>query len=420
MSKRMIMRSDETAKTYSLEGAALVTSRKALRKSVKIDGRKIDAVGKTAPLNFAFKDSFVYPALINVHDHMRGNYLPKVGPPAGTYYVRCHDWEKDLRASKLVAAERARVSEEDCYYLSAYKNLFSGVTTVNDHFPHKINEQYIPLLPIRVIRHYTLHHEPTSYSLPWGEGIEIEHQRARKLNQPFIIHMEEGFDAEYQRGLDLVEELECLDDHNVHIHCVGYSDADIAKTRKAGATVVWCPDSNMFMYNLTCKIRKIVEAGINVALGTDSTATGSLNLLEELRFARSVYRRMYGEEIDAKLLFDMVTVNPAKAFRMSREIGSLEDGKLADVLVAKQKDDDPWESLLKTEIEDIDLLVLEGDPVFGSKEHEDLFRLRKQAFTEITIRGREMLAKGDPAGLLKRVRDAVGFKKVLDFMPLDL
>jgi 5-methylthioadenosine/S-adenosylhomocysteine deaminase len=397
-----------------------VTSRKALKKSVRIDGRKIDGVGKTAPLRFSIKDSYVYPALINVHDHMRGNYLPKVGPPAGTFYVRCHDWEKDLRAAKLIAVERAKISEKDCYLLSSYKNLFAGVTTVNDHYTHAVNDQYIPGLPLRVISKYTLHHEPTSYSLPWGEGIEIEHQRARERNYPFIIHMEEGFDAEYQRGLDLLEELECLDDHNVHIHCVGYSDIDIAKTKKAGATVVWCPDSNMFMYNLTCKIRKIIAAGINVALGTDSTATGSLNLLEELRFARNLYRRMYGEDIDAKTLFDMVTINPARAFRMAKEIGSLEDGKLADVLVTKVKHEDPWESLVQVEIEDIDLLILEGDPVFGGKEHEDLFRLRGQDFTEVSIRGRRMLAKGDPAGLMRRVREAVGFKKVLDFIPLDL
>jgi 5-methylthioadenosine/S-adenosylhomocysteine deaminase len=414
------MRADSTAQTYSLEGAALVTPKKTLKKALRISENRIEALGKASSSHYKFKNAFVFPALINVHDHLRGNYLPKVGPPPGTFYIRCHDWEKDLRAAKLVAVERAKISEKDCYFLSAYKNMFSGVATVNDHYLHSVNEQYIPVLPIRVISKYTLHHEPTSYSLPWGEGIEIEHQRARKLDYPFIIHMEEGMDAEYQRGLDLVEELECLDDHNVHVHCIGYSDVDIAKTKKAGATVVWCPNSNLFMYNLTCKIRKILAAGINVALGTDSTATGSLNLLEELRFARRTYHKLYGEEIPARLLTEMVTLNPAKAFRMSRDIGNLEEGKLADVLVIERKDEDPYESLLKTNIEDIELLVLEGDPIFGRKENEELFALRGQKYTTVKIRGREMLAKGDPAGLLKRVREAVGFKKVLDFMPLDL
>jgi hypothetical protein len=395
-------------------------SGKAPKKAVRIDGRKIGAVGQRAARHYQFKDSYIFPALINVHDHMRGNYLPKVGPPDGTYYLRCHDWEKDLRGSKVVTLERAKVSEEDCYLLSAYKNLFSGVVTVNDHFPHAVNDKYIPQLPIRVIREYALHHEPTSFSLPWGEGIENEHQRARLHNLPFIIHMEEGFDAEYQRGLDVMEELECLDDHNVHIHCIGYSDGDIAKTKKAGATVVWCPESNMFMYNLTCKIKKILAAGINVALGTDSTATGSLNILEELRFARRTYRTLYGEDIDARTLFDMVTINAAKALRMNGTIGSLEEGKLADVLVTRRRDDDPWESLIKTEIDDIDLLVREGVPIFGGIEYQELFPLHQKEYSEFSIRGRKMVGKGDPEDLLKRIRKAVGFKKVLDFIPLDL
>ena len=414
------MRTENTTQAYSLEGAVLVTPAKTVKKALRINGGKIEALGTPSPAHFAFKDAYVFPALINVHDHLRGDYLPKVGPPPGTFYVRCHDWEKDLRAAKLVAVERAKISEKDCYLLGAYKNLLSGVATVNDHYFHSVNDQYIPFLPIRVISRYTLHHEPTSYSLPWGDGIEIEHQRARDLDLPFIIHMEEGMDAEYQRGLDLLEELDCLDDHNVHVHCVGYSDLDIAKTKKAGAHVVWCPNSNIFMYNLTCKIRKILAAGINVSLGTDSTATGSLNLLEELRFARRTYRKLYGEEISARLLTDMVTVNPAKAFRMSADIGSLEEGKLADAVVIARKDDDPYESLVKTDIEDIELLILEGNPIFGRKEHEELFALRGQPYATVKLRGREMLVRGDPAGLMQRVREAVGFKKVLDFIPLDL
>ncbi|HEQ72166.1 MAG TPA: hydrolase [Spirochaetia bacterium] len=413
------MHSNGTVKTFSLAAQAVVTPKRFANKPLRINQKKIDSIGGTAPLHLSFKDAFVFPALINLHDHLRGNYLPKVGPPDGTFYLRCHDWEKDLRASAVVA-ERAKVSEEDIYFVSAYKNLFSGVATVNDHFPHKINDAYIPKLPIRVIREYTLHHEATSYALPWGEGIEIEHQRARDKNLPFIIHLEEGFDAEYQRGVDLLEELDCLDDHNIQIHCVGFSDEDIRKTKKAGATVGWCPASNVYMYNLTCKIKKMLEAGINVALGTDSTATGSLNLLEEIRFARSIYRKMYGEELDARLLFDMVTINPAKAFRISRTTGSLEEGKLADVLVVKQKDDDPFESLVKTDIEDIELLLLEGKPLLAGKEHEELFFARKQPYSEISLKGRPMLVKGDPVSLLSRIREAVGYKKVLDFMPIDL
>jgi cytosine/adenosine deaminase-related metal-dependent hydrolase len=291
--------------------------------------------------------------------------------------------------------------------------------TANDHFPHEWNEPFIPRLPIRVIRNYTLAHECSSYDLKWGDGIEVEHARARKNNFPFITHLEEGFDEESQRGVEILEELGCFDDHDVLIHCVGFSDEDIQKTKKAGAHVGWCPNSNIFMYNLTMKVRKMLESGVNIALGTDSTATGSVNLLEEMRFGRETYRAMYGEELPAKTIVNMVTINPAKAFRMQKETGSLAEGKLADILIVRQRKADPYESLVQTGVEDIELLIQEGTPIYGDERHEELFASRAAQYSKVSVRGRKMLVKGDPAGLMERVRRAVGFRKVLDFIPMD-
>ncbi|HUI70539.1 MAG TPA: amidohydrolase family protein, partial [Spirochaetia bacterium] len=160
-------------------------------------------------------------------------------------------------------------------------------------------------------------------------------------------------------------------------------------------------------------------AGINVGLGTDSTATGSVNILEEMRFARDIYRKMYGEELAPRTVVNMVTVNPAKAFRLQKETGYLAEGKLADVLVIRQRKDDPWESLVGMRPEDIELLIQDGSPIYGDARHEELFSARGVQYTTVGVKGREMLVKGDPAGLLERVRKAVGFQKVLDFIPLD-
>ena len=115
----------------------------------------------------------------------------------------------------------------------------------------------------------------------------------------------------------------------------------------------------------------------------------------------------------------MVTVNPARAFRMQKETGSLAEGKLADILVMRQQKDDPWESLVAARAEDIELLVQDGTPIYGDAAHEELFAGRGAPFSKVTVRGRQMLVKGDPAALMERVRKAVGFRKVLDFIPLD-
>jgi cytosine/adenosine deaminase-related metal-dependent hydrolase len=158
---------------------------------------------------------------------------------------------------------------------------------------------------------------------------------------------------------------------------------------------------------------------VNVSIGTDSTHTGSVNLLEEMRLARATYRRMYGEELAARRIMDMVTANPARAFRLRDRTGGIAAGLQADLLVLRPRVADPYEALLAAQIEDIELLLLEGTPLLGGVEHEELFALRECPYTRVRVRGRAMCVKGDPAGLLADARRAVGFRKVLDYLPLD-
>ncbi len=386
------------------------------RAMLSVSGDRI-AEQKTALVYDLKGESYIYPALINIHDHFRGNYLPRVGPKKDNFYLNWAPWDADLKSS-AVFEERANISVEQMYFLSAYKNLFSGVATANDHFPHEINGAYLPRLPIRAIENYSLSHECSSFDLQWGDGIEIEHKRAVEHNWPYITHLEEGFDPESMDGIGILERLKCLDDHCVFIHCIGFSDQDIKKAAKAGASVSWCPASNYFMFNVTCKIKKFLEAGINVSIGTDSTATGSVNLLEEMRFGRQMYRKMYGEDLPASTLFRMVTINPAKAFRMADKTGSLENGKLADILITKASHDDPYENLANLKMQDIQFLSVAGKPVLAEKRFEDLIPSQEE-FDTVKMDGRSVFVKGKPSELYKDIRKAVGFKKQLEFLPFD-
>ncbi|MFZ5368822.1 MAG: amidohydrolase family protein [Spirochaetota bacterium] len=406
---------------YSLNNVRVIASDTHTNTtSLKISrGRVVESSDKSKLAIDLEQTSYVYPALINIHDHLRGNYLPRVGPKEGSYYLNWLPWDNDLKSSATYS-ERSNLSVENLYFLSAYKNLFSGVTTVNDHFPHELNNDLLPKLPIRAFKEYTLAHECSSFDLKWGEGIEVEHRRARRNNWPFITHLEEGFDPESQDGVGVLERLGCLDDYCLLIHCIGFSDADIAKVAKAGASISWCPASNTFMFNVTCKIRKMLEAGINIGIGTDSTHTGSINLLEEMRYARKVYRDMYGEDLDAKTIFSMVTINPAKAFRMADRLGTLEPGKLADILVTKARLDDPFENLAQLSMQDIELLIMEGKPIYGEKRFLPLLGDSLPAtYSTIMVAGREMFVAGNPAALYAEVRKKVGFKKVLDYLPFE-
>ena len=407
---------------YVLKNGVIVTAGKKPRAgSLGISGEKIvlPDPAKGGPVLDLNGRSFVYPSLINTHDHLQGNYRPAVGPPKGTYYLTWQPWDKDLKASDTFK-ERSKMSREELYLLSSYKCIFSGVTTVNDHFPHALNSKILPTLPIRAISEYGLAHEATSYDLKWGEGVEEEHAKAVKNNWPFITHLCEGFDEESMHSIEYLEKLGILDNHCLFIHCIAMSDKDIKKAAKAGVSIALCPSSNMMMFNATAKIRKMLKAGLNLTLGTDSSASGPANLLEEIHNIRRIYQNMYGEDLSPKTIFEMVTINAAKAFWMQDRIGTLEEGKLGDIMVLRANKDDPYENLAGAAMTDIELLVLAGKPIYGERRFLDIFGEKlPHGYTEIVVGDRPMFVIGDPAALYREIRHRVGFKKVLDFLPFE-
>ena len=404
---------------YTLTNGVIVSpGKKARPGSLGVRGEKIVSPNTANKIDMKEK-SFIYPSLINTHDHLQGNYRPPVGPSDGNFYLTWLPWDNDLKASETFR-ERSQLTREDLYALSGYKCLFSGVTTVNDHFPHKLNSQILPTLPVRAIQEYTIEHECTSYDLKWGDGIAIEHGRAVQNSWPFITHLSEGFDGEAMQSVDKLKKMSVLDKHCLFVHCIGLSDKDIKKTAKAGASVSWCGFSNMFMFNVTCKIRKMIKAGVNVTIGTDSSATGSANLLDEIKYDRQLYQKLYGEDLPAKKIFQMVTINAARAFWMQDRIGSLEEGKLGDILVLRAKENDPYENLVNAGMQDIELLTLAGRPIYGELRFLDIFNGElPPGYTQIKVDNRDMFVRGDPIGLYRMVREKIGFKKVLDYLPFD-
>jgi len=105
---------------------------------------------------------------------------------------------------------------------------------------------------------------------------------------------------------------------------------------------------------------------------------------------------------------------------MEDRAGTLDDGKLADVLVLKASHDDPYENFARASMQDIELLVLAGAPIYGEARFLDVFRGNlPEGYSQIEVGGREMFVKGDPEGLYNRIREKVGFRKTLDYLPFE-
>lgn len=122
------------------------------------------------------------------------------------------------------------------------------------------------------------------------------------------------------------------------VHMTQIDKDDIRLIQDNNCHVVHCPESNLKLASGFCPITELMDAGINVALGTDGAASNNdLDLFGELKTAALLAKGVSGDAtaLDAHAALRMATINGAKALGWQDQIGSLEAGKSADVIAVK-------------------------------------------------------------------------------------
>jgi cytosine/adenosine deaminase-related metal-dependent hydrolase len=129
----------------------------------------------------------------------------------------------------------------------------------------------------------------------------------------------------------------------------------VAAIAAAGATVVWCPESNRSLYGETADVRALRAAGVRVGLGSDSPVSGVRDALSSLAAARRE------AACDDAALVDLATRGSAEAARLP--VGGLQAGARADLLAVPSLD-----ALLSGDRTAVELVVREGRAVYGTPE----------------------------------------------------
>jgi len=403
---------------WRISGATVLTPDESITGvNVIIQDKKIDSITKNelkTSISLNVENGVLTPGLINAHDHLLGTYFPKVGNGP---YENWLPWDNDLKSSP-VYIERQQIENRDLYLLGGYRNLISGITCVSDHIPHFVNEPYIPILQVKVLKDYALSHSIASFALVWGDSIEKEYKKALDKDIPFITHISEGFDPETIQDVSKLEQKGGLGDHSVLVHGLAFSDEDINLIKKRKASVVWCADSNMFMFDKTTNIELLLEKGVNVCIGTDSPMSGGENILSEMKYDKNLFYSLYNKQLPNDVILKMVTSNPAKAFRL-KDTGQIKPGYIADLVLFSNREKDPYSSVVSAELKDVLLVIINGKPVYGSIEYKDLFDSFKIKYQNFRIKGEEKILAGDLVGLLKRIENAIGMKKEFPFLPIE-
>lgn len=344
-----------------------------------------------------FGDAVILPGLVNAHTHLELTHCAGKIPPGDDLI----DWLK-----RLMAFSKARAGDDKLYASSALEgmrqSLTSGVTTVGDitSLPGTVR----PALargPLRVVsfgeviaigsRRHLLEdrlraaidrvgdseylNAAVSPHAPYTiepAGIRACVEAAERLDLRLCMHLaespEEAAFIRTRRGrwrtylenlgvcggsiecsgttpVGLVEECGVLSDRTVLAHCNYVTQEEIELLASRKVHVAYCPRTHAAFGHEPHPFRSMLEAGVNVCVGTDSLASNpSLSVLDEIRHIRRVHPDMSGH-----ILLEMATIRGARALGLDDQIGTLTAGKSADIAVVPfdmRGPDDPVQNIL--------------------------------------------------------------------------
>jgi 5-methylthioadenosine/S-adenosylhomocysteine deaminase len=219
-----------------------------------------------------------------------------------------------------------------------------------------------------------------------------------ELNLPLQMHVHEtahevaeAVRTTGQRPLARLAALGLLQPNFLAVHMTQLLDEEIATLAASGVTVVHCPESNLKLASGFCPVHKLMQAGVNVALGTDGAASNNdLDMLGEMHTAALLAKGVARDAtaLPAAAALRMATLNGARALGLDKEIGSLEAGKAADIVA-------------------IDLSTVATQPVYDPIS-QIVYAAGREQVTDAWVNGRRLLhdrklTTVDEAALLGKV-----------------
>jgi len=168
---------------------------------------------------------------------------------------------------------------------------------------------------------------------------------ADELDVPIHMHVHEtaaevqqGMESDGIRPLQRLDQLGLISPRLLGIHMTQLTDEEIAAYGRGGAHVVHCPESNLKLASGFCPVHKLLQAGVNVAIGTDGAASNNdLDMFAEMRGAALLAKAVAQDAsaLPAHQALRMATLNGAAALGLAHETGSLTAGKAADITAVR-------------------------------------------------------------------------------------
>ncbi len=222
-------------------------------------------------------------------------------------------------------------------------------------------------------------HAPYTVSDPPLTKIRV---LADELDIPVHMHVhetqheiDESLTRHRVRPLERLSNLGLLTDRLMAVHMTKLLPQELEAVAQSGANVVHCPESNLKLASGLCAVKQLLDAGANVALGTDGAASNNdLDMLGELRTAALLAKGASEQPtaLPAHQALSMATINGARALRLDGLIGSVVAGKSADLVA-------------------VDLSHVATQPVYDPVA-QLVYSASRDQVTDVWVQGRRLLA----------------------------
>jgi 5-methylthioadenosine/S-adenosylhomocysteine deaminase len=354
----------DPARTVVANGVVWINGASIAAVTPSIAGRPADFAGVTV----TDTGGTIYPGMIELHNHLAYNSLKLWRVPK--LFGNRDQWPKHPQYSQLVTRPmRALGSEpEHVAAIARYteaKCLLSGVTTSEGITLAKsptIKRAYRGVVRnAEQPRDKLLKAAATKIGDPQDNEMLALSKRLKKL-KCYLGHLSEGVDNHARArflNLQFQPNSWALAPSYCGIHANGLQDEDLAVLAQHGAAIVWSPLSNLLLYGQTLRLRRAVDLGIRIALGSDWSPSGSRNLLGEMKIARA-QANIAGVPLSGVDIVAMTTSAPAQMLGWDHLLGSISAGKYADLIVVNGKGGNAYDHLIDANEKSISAVVIGG------------------------------------------------------------
>jgi len=353
--------------------------------TIQIPGQGHTAQGQPAwqTTRLHIPDGKVFPGLVNSHDHLDFNCFPRLG---NRIYEDYTEWGKDIHEHNSDSIRPVlQIPGPLRTRWGLYKNLLSGFTTVVNHGP-RLDLGNQPL--ITVIQDCKSLHSLSGEPL-W----KFRLNRPLRNTRLIAIHIGEGTSPRAKKEIDTLCRWNLLRKDLVGIHGITMEESQAGHFK----ALVWCPDSNYFLYGQTADIRRL-KTRIPILFGSDSTLSAHWNIREQLRIARNM------TDLNDTELLDALTTTPTAIWGRPAQGSILRPPAPADgdFIVLKAHS---LPEFFAADPADILLVAHDGKlRLFDAALADQLPFPTDRCFSRIAIGNTIKYVQGDLPGLMKEIR----------------